>query len=278
MKDYSSLTSLVLQDRDCPVCENHMSKAKMSAKAAKPGFKAKRHVPERGLPSQKKSINGLKTKIRDTERLLKRVDDLPADVRVEKERALAGYKQDVESLAQEKLRSKMISKYHKVRFFERQKATRILKKLTRMLNTAQPEDASLEALNSAIANAQVDLNYTIYSPLMEKYQSLYAPGRDKEAPKQLSAVSIDVDEIAQCAKHRPFMWTVVSTCTDEGNLDSLREGRLRSRYANKADEARPIPTREARSMKKSDRNQISPTSPTLANINGEEDSDGAFFE
>ncbi|KAI4123440.1 MAG: hypothetical protein LQ347_006160, partial [Umbilicaria vellea] len=63
------------------------------------------------------AVNALKAKTRDLTRLLERSDSLPADVRVEKERALAGYKQDLEAAYEEKAKQAMIKKYHMVRFF-----------------------------------------------------------------------------------------------------------------------------------------------------------------
>lgn len=63
------------------------------------------------------SVNRLKSKIRDLSRLLSHSEKLPADVRIEKERALAGYRQDLEQIEKVKRKQKMITKYHKVRFF-----------------------------------------------------------------------------------------------------------------------------------------------------------------
>ncbi len=65
------------------------------------------------------SLNHLKRKIRDTTRLLQHAEDLPAGVRIEQERALAGYKQDLEAVEEGKSRAKMIKRYHMVRFFGR---------------------------------------------------------------------------------------------------------------------------------------------------------------
>lgn len=63
------------------------------------------------------SISRLKKKIRDTTRMLDHSDKLPADVRIEKERALVGYQHDLEQAASKKRRQEMIKKYHMVRFF-----------------------------------------------------------------------------------------------------------------------------------------------------------------
>lgn len=63
------------------------------------------------------SVNSLKSKIRDLTRSLDHNEDMPAGVRIEKERAVAGYKQDLENAEQEKRKQAIISRYHRVRFF-----------------------------------------------------------------------------------------------------------------------------------------------------------------
>ena len=68
-------------------------------------------------PTKSPSINHLKSKIRDLTRALEHSDHLPPGVRIEKERALAGYKQDVEKIHKDKRKNELIKKYHMVRFF-----------------------------------------------------------------------------------------------------------------------------------------------------------------
>lgn len=63
------------------------------------------------------SVNQLKSKIRDLTRALEHSDHLPAGVRIEKERALAGHKQDVEKIHEDKRKNELIKRYHMVRFF-----------------------------------------------------------------------------------------------------------------------------------------------------------------
>ena len=75
--------------------------------------------PSTSDPNRTTSVNRLKSKIRDIDRLLRRSEKLPADVQVAQERALAGYRQDLERIESAKRRNKMISKYHMVRFFGR---------------------------------------------------------------------------------------------------------------------------------------------------------------
>lgn len=62
------------------------------------------------------SVAPLKSKIHDLKRALQHNERMPADVRIEKERALAGYKQDLENAGREKQKQLMIKRYHMVRF------------------------------------------------------------------------------------------------------------------------------------------------------------------
>lgn len=80
----------------------------------RPHKRLRRETPK-SQPST--SVNHLKGKIRDVTRTLERSKNLPADIRVEKERALAAYKLDLEEAEAERTKQRMIKKYHMVRFF-----------------------------------------------------------------------------------------------------------------------------------------------------------------
>ena len=163
---------------------------------------------------------------------------------MEKERALAGYKQDLAAAHDEKAKQAIIKKYHMVRFFgaslpprtplprsltptnpltpppfapitERQKATRALSKLTRLLSTTPSSSPAHLALQAQRHAAQVDLNYALYYPLHEKYTSLYpraGPGPETAEEKG------EAD--------RPPLWRLVEKCMVEGTLEALRDGKV----------------------------------------------------
>ena len=84
-----------------------------------PKHPSKRRKPHDSAtpPTKNPSINQLKSKIRDLTRALEYSEHLPPGVRIEKERALAGYKQDVEKIHMDKRKNELIKKYHMVRFF-----------------------------------------------------------------------------------------------------------------------------------------------------------------
>ena len=63
------------------------------------------------------TIGALRNSIRNLERLLQHNENLPANVRAEKERALESYKIDLEEADETRRSKKIIKKYHGVRFF-----------------------------------------------------------------------------------------------------------------------------------------------------------------
>ncbi|KAF7948393.1 uncharacterized protein EAE97_003804 [Botrytis byssoidea] len=175
----------------------------------KPAKKRKSEPAFNKKQAHASSVNTIKKKIRDITRKLERAQDLPADVRVEDERALAAYQQELASAEAEKIRQKMIKKYHMVRFFERQKATRQLKKLRkRLLESESTEE--VEQLKDEMHILEVDLNYTQYHPLSETYISLYPPKGSGD------------DAEDKATKEKPPMWKEVEKCMEEGTLDRLR--------------------------------------------------------
>ena len=230
-----------------------------------------------GVSSHPTSINPIKSKIRDVTRLLGNSDHLPADIRIEKERALAGYKQDLETALREKQKQHMIGKYHMVRFFERQKATRNLKKLKTQHNMATPGTPEYQRLQNSIQQAEVDLKYTIYYPLTEKYLSIFPRGGGHESTRPHSDSFNGA--AANTNPSRPFMWTVVEQCMHEGMLEALRDGKLSSKYTAAAAETPKAVSTEHKIQKNP---RISFTAkaggkpqPSTGN---DSDSDGDFFE
>ncbi|EEH05044.1 conserved hypothetical protein [Histoplasma capsulatum G186AR] len=175
------------------------------------------------------SANELKNKIRDIKRLLKRGDHLPADVRIEKERALVGYERDLEIVESRKNRAAMIKRYHFVRFLERKAATRRLNKLLKQKKTLTESNPNLDKkeldfVEEQIYVTQVDLNYAIYSPLTEKYISLYPnQRRDKKTPEPDPE---DSNIIRNNSGEKPPLWYTVEQSMKDGTLELLRDGKL----------------------------------------------------
>ncbi|KAL9103447.1 MAG: hypothetical protein Q9163_001510 [Psora crenata] len=228
-----------------------------------------------GVPTRSTSVNAIKSKVRDLTRLLQHSDRLPADVRIEKERALAGYKNDLENALREKQKQQIIGKYHMVRFFDRQKATRNLKKLKRQLAAVPPGDTAYQEIREALHHAEVDVNYTIYHPLTEKYLSLFPRmSKGSASPTSTSGNSVAGNK----ASSKSPMWSIVEQCMQEGTLDALREGKLSSRYARSVtDVSHGIASDEVRQKqrKQEPRQKVADYQDPSDDGN---DSDGGFFE
>ncbi|PWY91079.1 hypothetical protein BO70DRAFT_329317 [Aspergillus heteromorphus CBS 117.55] len=201
------------------------------------------------------SVNELKKRIRDVKRLLNKAD-LPADARIVQERALSGYEKDLEDELKRRDRSKMIKKYHFVRFLDRKTATKEISRLQRLEKetnasttlSASTKTQKLASLAEKLRVARVNLNYTIYYPLAEKYIALYAAeGRkkeeDKKEKKDKKKAQGEEDDsegegegegegrtrhihIHATLADKPAMWHVVEKCMREKTLDLLREGKL----------------------------------------------------
>ncbi|TVY38066.1 rRNA-processing protein [Lachnellula subtilissima] len=189
-------------------------KRKFDDSDAREAVHESRQIQEYKKQMHASSVNDIKKRIRNVRRRMERVEDLPANVRAEDERALAAYQQELAAAEAEKLRQKMIKKYHMVRFFERQKATRQLKRLRKLLLATESIE-EVETLKAQMHIAEVDLNYTQYSPLCETYISLYPPQKNSsedpaDAPK------------ADDSQPKPPMWLEVEKCMGEGTLNKLR--------------------------------------------------------
>lgn len=101
-------------------------------------------------------------------------------------------------------------------------------------------DAKQQArLQKKIHEARVNLNYTIYCPLPEKYISLYPKSNAKSSDGDVSETKSDLESKSQTESTKPPLWSVVEKCMKEGTLDDLREGKL-----NISAEGKPIPVPE----------------------------------
>ncbi|KAG0128236.1 hypothetical protein HOY82DRAFT_622625 [Tuber indicum] len=121
----------------------------------------------------KTSTTHLKKKVRDLQRLLNNPSSsLPADVRLESERALSAFQSELSSVQSAAKERRIAKRYHMVRFFERQKATRKLRKVERELEKVGGENGMAEA-EKKVYEARLDLNYIMHYPPGEKYISLF---------------------------------------------------------------------------------------------------------
>ncbi|KAH0607008.1 uncharacterized protein H6S33_002996 [Morchella sextelata] len=154
-----------------PPPTTHPSRARLTNphKRRKPGTHG--HTTKLTTPTTAStSTSTLKKKIRDLTRFLAKKTTLPADVRLDSERALDAFKHELAAAQDSAREGRMVEKYRMVRFFERKKASRKLAQLVRRRRDSAESD---EALEKAIHEAEVEVNYTVYYPRGEKYISLF---------------------------------------------------------------------------------------------------------
>jgi len=113
------------------------------------------------------SKGSAKQRARGLERLLKR--DLPDDVRRAKEAELAVLRSEGQKSKRVQREKAFSKKYHKVKFFERQKVERRIGQLQKQIAAARDK----EALQAQLVEAQHDLLYVRHFPRNKKYLSLF---------------------------------------------------------------------------------------------------------
>lgn len=180
------------------------------------------HRPPHGIKSHPKAdpVNPLKSRLRSITRLLShKSSTMPADKLLALQREEASIRAEIASIESKEKRSRMIAKYHRVRFFERRKAERRLKQAQRNLGRCESEaeegggggesGQNIAAFQEEVRCCRVDLNYTLYYPLTKRYMSLFTKSENGE-----ERVTRDKD-----------MWSIVQDAMTQNKLEELRDGR-----------------------------------------------------
>jgi hypothetical protein len=164
---------------------------------------------------------------------------------------------------------------------DRQKGTRILKKLKKEHSSLEDESQKAQ-LQQRIHNAEVDVNYTIYYPLMKPYSSLYPKSKSKKSDDSEDADDGDdadksKGEELDGPKGNVDMWKAVEQATKEGTL-----GLDRLRYSRDAvPAAPPKKVKKPKAKEGKEKTHDEKKAPSY-NSHGaqqeDEDSDGGFFE
>ncbi|KAI5310259.1 18S rRNA maturation protein [Ascosphaera atra] len=201
-------------------------------KHKKPSKRRQTENNEKALPAPR----AIKDKIRDLKRWLEKKEKLPADVRVDKERELQQYESELVEALERKKRSAMIAKYHFVRFLERKTASKALNRLKKQKDALEKAEegstdkTNTEDLDARIHIAEVDFNYTRFSPLTEKYVSLFPKSKkaNKDDDDNNDEDETKAEDKQSQDEEKPPLWYAVEECMKEGEekLWALRDGRL----------------------------------------------------
>lgn len=245
---------------------------------------AKRQKQKQGRRSfaPPKNLNETKKRARNIERQLRGAKKLPADKRNDLERELAHLKRKVVDTEEGKRTKKIISKYHMIRFYEKQKADRLVKQLKKQIASTEDEE-QLEKLKHHLHIAETDSLYANYFPLREKYVSLYSAvlkdTSDAQSAEEAKAEAKSSNLAARSLNsERPEFWSVIEKAAAEGQpaLQALRDRKP-------ASETRDQPGKETASRSKNEGKTESKKSSKHKAVEENPDdsgdeSDGGFFE
>ncbi|KAG6532415.1 hypothetical protein ZIOFF_006258 [Zingiber officinale] len=149
------------------------------------GGYARRRIAERrpldrrskgmGLDKRRNKLKrvSIKNQIRSVERFLRK--DLHDEVRKAQEKKLEELKQQQELQARLELEHKIRLRDKKLKFFERRKVERMIRRLEKRQRTSS-DHASDERILDQLSKLKEDLNYVRFFPKTEKYVSLFVGG------------------------------------------------------------------------------------------------------
>ncbi|KAK1088907.1 hypothetical protein LTR48_001092 [Friedmanniomyces endolithicus] len=207
-------------------------------------------------PSFKKAhpVHDLKAQIRSLRRLLEHtsISELPATVRVEKERALQSAQRELIEAERARKRSDIIGRWHK-----------------------------------KLREAELDVKYAIYYPLEKEYVPLFAKKKKQEDAAEADEESPEPAEYER--EGDPEMWQLVKKCMTDGTLEALRNGKLTADKHDLDPRAEPKTVVAQPVQPKNQRQKADPKplegnrrerrkAAATAKAGSDDDSEGGFFE
>ena len=234
-----------------PSSSKHPASAPKKKSAKRPQHK--KHHPHPSSSSTSSSnpnavpgVQKIKASLRQTRRLLAK-DSLAADVRVATERRLKALEADLARAETARVERTLATRYHKVKFFERQKVLRKLAQAKRQLAEGQEEGEGGEALGKKerrklekkVQGLRVDLNYVLHYPKTKKYISLFPPEGRKGKDGDGSDDDAEMDENEEKGKEetdrqREEIRTWVREQMEAGALSSEPEVEVEKSEGGKA--------------------------------------------
>ena len=150
-------------------------------------------------------VSKLKSQLRQAKRLLLK-DGLTPELRSTTEKKISQLQASIETVPSKEQERKNAIKYHRIKFFDRTKVARRLKKVTSeldQLNSAEnPRETEKQKLELQAQHLRIDLNYIRHYPKHLKYVSLCPGGQYKDhattTPSSLPEIaptSKDADEL-----------------------------------------------------------------------------------
>lgn len=141
-------------------------------------------------PRESTGMNKLKSALRQTRRLLAK--DIAPGTRIEAERRLHALEVEMAEKMQASKEQKWATRYHKVKFFERQKLMRRI----RQMRKHDSSDARAE-----LFTYRMYLNYVMHYPADQRYVALFAEGTKRPVAPDANAHDRAHQKAAEFLKH-----------------------------------------------------------------------------
>ncbi|KAF8963617.1 hypothetical protein BDZ97DRAFT_1819568 [Flammula alnicola] len=230
------------------------------ASSSKPKSKRQhqRNVQEHE-PSAAPGVQKIKAALRQTRRLLAK-DTLAADVRVETERRQRALEAELQQAEVVKKERAFAVRYHKIKFFERQKVTRKLKQVKKSLDSEESESKK-KKFSSELYDLRVDLNYILHYPKAKKYIAIFPP--EVRKGEEQSAASLAEATKTNAQRDEVRKW--IREQMEEGDLPAEPELELAIQHGSGKPHAQKWPQGEA------------PTISTTESKRTDETQDDDFF-
>ena len=154
-------------------------------------------------------------------------------------------------------------------------------------STLSPSSPDCDLSLKAVHEAEVDLNYTMYYPLTQKYQSLYPRVDGQASEGATDHKAIRSREQGKASRQDNPMWGLVEQSMSDGTLEELRDGKLGQSFIIEAPRSNTACDNARTAKYKKQRISSSPgggvngrgeVKPKEAAISDGEISDGGFFE
>ncbi|WFC95890.1 18S rRNA maturation protein [Malassezia brasiliensis] len=190
--------------------------------------KAPRRAPASTPAPASTGVNKVKNAIRQTKRLLAR-DSITPGTRIEAERRLVALQRELEEKEKAGKERNLAIRYHKVKFFERQKIHRRVRQLRREVE----KDPKKKAMRAALYEARVLLHYVMTFPHDQRYVALFAQGNHDPVLPKVDAPDRAQQKAAEYLAHvRKQMKRGELSAEPEVELEAREEASRQARRTN----------------------------------------------
>jgi len=131
----------------------------------------------------------------------------------------------------------MATRYHKVKFFERQKVMRRIQQVKKQSDSCS-DKAEKAALKKTLLDLRVDLNYIQHYPKAKKYISLFPPEARAEATSETKGKFKETDLDSETDAQREALRRQIRQMMERGELNAEPETEAGAARSTKALEPR----------------------------------------